>query len=253
MKYIIDLPKEKTLEGAANINQLIWLIYGSPGIGKSTFFSKFDRALFLNSDPGLGFIKAYKMPISTWLEFKKTVDFLFEKRPSKYNLFVIDTIDMIFTMCVDYICRKRGIEHQSDESWGKGYELVQREFKIPFQKLTSMKRFGFGTAFISHAMEVEIRGRAIRTSKTIPTLQKQARSFIMPLCDIIGYCGFAQNRADKLEGNRLIFFNPDETIEAKDRTGLLPVKCKLDFETVKSYLKNEKIKVKKIKLKNKEK
>lgn len=239
MKYNISLPKEKTLEGATNINRLIWLIYGSPGIGKSTFFSKFDRSLFLNTDTGLSFIKAYKIPISSWLEFKKTVDYLFEKRSPKYNLFVIDTIDLVFTMCVDYICRKRGIEHQSDESWGKGYELVQREFKIPIQKLASMKRFGFGTAFISHAQEIEIRGRAIRTSKTIPTLQKQARSFVMPLCDIIGYCGYAQSKADKEEGDRLIFFNPDETIEAKDRTGLLPVKCKLDFDIVKSYLKKE--------------
>jgi len=234
----ITLPKSKTFEGASDVNKLIWFIYGFPGIGKSTFFSKFDKSLFLNTDPGLSFITAYKRPISSWLQFKKVIDTIELEKPTEYNIIVIDTIDLLFRMCVDFVCKKRGIEHQSDESWGKGYELVVKEFTIPIQKLVNLKYEGIGTAFISHAQEIEIRGRAIRTSKIVPTLQKQGRSIVTPLCDIIGYCGFAQNKADKEEGERLIFFKPDETIEAKDRTGLLPEKCALEFKTVAGYLKN---------------
>ena len=51
-----------------------FLIYGPAGVGKSTFFSKFKNHLFLNTDPGIDFIKVRKIPITSWKQFKKLVE-----------------------------------------------------------------------------------------------------------------------------------------------------------------------------------
>lgn len=62
---------------------------------------------------------------------------------------------------------------------------------------------------------------------------------IAPLCDVIGYAGFTVTKADESNPDgigRVIHFNPDETHDAKDRTGMLPEKCKLDFDVVRKYL-----------------
>lgn len=225
------LPTTKTLAETPQLNKLVWMIYGAPGIGKSTLFSKFKNALFLYTDPGLSFISGFKNPVESWKAFKDAVKELMAEKTPRYGIVVVDTVDLLWAQCVDHICRARGIEHQSDEAWGKGYDMIEREFKVPIQQLCMLKDRGCGVAFISHATEVEIRGRIVKTSKVVPTLAKKARGIVMPLCDVVGYCGFslAQNQDVDLDSPRYLFFKPDETLEAKDRTKVLPNKCLLDI------------------------
>lgn len=229
------LPTSKIQSEKPELNKLTWLIYGAPGIGKSTLFSKFPNALFLYTDPGLTFITAYKHPIEKWAAFKDAVKELIAQPKPAYGIVVVDTVDLLWSQCVEYVCKSRGIEHESDEQWGKAYAIIEREFKIPIQQLCMLKSKGCGVAFISHATEVEIRGRIVKTSKVVPTLAKKARSIVMPLCDVIGYCGFSLNQSQDvdLKSPRYLFFKPDETLEAKDRTTLLPEKCLLDIEHLK--------------------
>ena len=241
------LPTKQTLEGA-QLSNLKWLLYGPPGIGKSTFFSKATdgkRApLFLYTDPGLRFLKAYKKPIMAWREFSQIVkNDIIKANPRIYSMIVIDTADLLFRMCRRELCLKRNIEHISDEQWGKGYDLVRDDFEQTIAMLANWcDTHETGLAFISHMKDVEIRGRTVKTNKLVPTLPKQAYDIIMPLCDIIGYAGFEQGKADRskdAEMGRVVIFEPDETVEAKDRTGLLPAKCALDYDVVKQALEGD--------------
>ena len=237
------LPTKQTIEGA-ELSALKWLLYGPPGIGKSTFFSKAIKGnrkpLFLFTDPGLRFIKAYKKPIMTWREFSKVVkEDIIKANPKLYSMVVIDTADLLFRMCRAEVCLKKNISHVSDLEWGKGYDLVRDEFE---QVISLLARWcddhDTGLAFISHSKDVDIRGRTQKTNKLVPTLPKQCHDIIAPLCDIIGYAGFTQEKADRVDGEmgRVILFTPDETVEAKDRSGLFPEKCKLDWDAVKECL-----------------
>ncbi len=155
-------------------------------------------------------------------------------------MIVLDTADLLFRMCRKEVCLKKNISHVSDLEWGKGYDLVRDEFE---QTISLLARWcddrGVGLAFISHSKDVDIRGRTQKTNKLVPTLPKQCHDILAPLCDIIGYAGFTQEKADRAadgEMGRVILFTPDETVEAKDRSGLLPEKCKLDWEAVKECL-----------------
>lgn len=241
MKKQISFPTVQTLEGS-RMSQLIWLLYGPWGIGKSTFFSKMkdgNRAplFFHTADGGLKFIKAYKKPVSGWTDFVEKVNALVENPPNIYSMVCLDTVDVLFRMCRKEICKRRGIEHISDEDWGKGYDMVRDEFEITICKLATLSEHGIGLAFVSHQKEIEIRGRGTRTNKIVPTVPKQAYAIIAPMCDIIAYAGFTMGAADKPdEMGRQIHFEPDETLEAKDRTGLLPKSCALDFDRVRQYL-----------------
>lgn len=238
----LALPTQQTLEGA-RFSQLKWLLYGSPGLGKSTFFSKAvdgDRKpLFLHTDPGLRFIKAYKQPILSWGSFTQSVDTLVAKPPTIYSLVVLDTVDILFRMCRKFVCDREGINHVSELEWGKGGDMVRDQFDLQIAKLSLLDTSGIGLAFISHSKDVEVRGRAVKTSKVVPTMMNGAYAAIAPLCDVIGYAGFSVEKVTKENPDgigRVVHFAPDETYDAKDRTGLLPAKCKLDFDVVKAYL-----------------
>lgn len=238
---ISSLPTKQTLD-IVKLSSLTWLVYGNPGIGKSTFFSKATDGkkspLFLFSDPGLKFIKAYKKPVLSWREFDKVYvrELLIKANPKIYSMIVLDTVDILFRMCRKEVCLKKNISHVSDLEWGKGYDLVRDEFEQTISLLANWGNDnGIGLAFISHAKDVDIRGRDKKTNKLIPTIPKQCRDIIMPLCDIIAYAGFTQEKADRTpdgEMGRVLITEPDETLEAKDRTGMLPARCKLDYDAV---------------------
>lgn len=240
----IKLPADTILEGA-KMNELIWFIYGPPGIGKSTFVSKCKDTLFLSTDQGLRFLNVYKRPLASWQDFKKYIKLLRETKPKRYKAIAIDTIDIVFKMCRKYVLDKRGLEHQSDEQWGKAYDLVNTEFELTMAKLCNLP---YGIFFISHAKEIEIRGRAVRTNKIVPTLINQAYKAIAPMADIITYMGFDEKAADSEDGRRKMFFQPQETIEAKDRTSKLPETLWVNegegFNLVENWLTGKKVKPK---------
>lgn len=213
------LPLEAVYEGAS-MKEMIWFVYGPPGIGKSTFVSQCEGVLFLSTDPGLRFLSVIKQPITNWLQFKKVVKALEVDRPKEYTALAIDTVDPLFLMARKYVLDKRGIEHQSDEPYGKAYDLVTTEFTLEMLKLTKLP---YGLFFLSHSKEVEVKGRALRTSKTIPSLASQAYKVLAPMADIIAYYGFGEESADTKDLTRKMQFQPSETVEAKDRTkGGLP-------------------------------
>lgn len=233
----LTLPKEATYEGAS-MAEMIWFLYGPPGIGKSSFVAQCEGTLFLSTDPGLRFLKVLKQPIANWLQFKKIVKMLEVERPKQYKAIAIDTVDPLFMMARKHMLDKRGIEHQSDEPYGKAYDLVTTEFTLEMIKLTKLP---YGLFFLSHSKEVEVRGRAMRTSRIIPSLSNQAYKVLAPMADIIAYYGFGEEAADSRDLTRIMHFQPTETIEAKDRTkGGLPetlaVPAEGGFQLVEDHL-----------------
>ena len=236
----VSLPTSPTYEGAV-MSELIWFLYGPPGIGKSTFLAQFEDILFLSTDPGLRFLNVMKQPISSWLQFKRIVKTLEINTPKRYKTLGIDTTDPLFMMCRKFVLDKRGIEHQSDEPYGKAYDLVNSEFTLEMVKLTKLP---YGLVFTSHSKEIEVRGRAMRTSRIIPSLSSQAYKVLAPMADIIAYYGFGEEAADTKNVERVMQFQPSETVEAKDRTkGGLPESVVIPeeggFKLVEQYLMGE--------------
>lgn len=208
-----------------------FLIYGPAGVGKSTFFSKFKNHLFLNTDPGLEFLKVRSKSIESWKQFQKIVEELTvsSKEPAYKNLIVVlDLIDGLYTLCRKSVLTKYGLAHESDTPYGKTFDIVKTEFQSTISKLAA----NYGIGFISHSKETELKSRITTISKIHPTISGGAAKFIEGICDFIGYCETSTTKEEKQLGSRYITFTPNENLTAKDRAGLFPEKMPLDFDTV---------------------
>ena len=62
---MIKLPTE-IQEPTFDIDHLSMLIYGQPKIGKSTFCSRFEHALFMATEPGLNYLKTKNVRVNDW-------------------------------------------------------------------------------------------------------------------------------------------------------------------------------------------
>lgn len=225
----ISIPTEKTRVTTALGDQVITL-YGSPKIGKSTFASQFPDALFLATEPGLNHLEVYQVPIKDWPEFQQ-VCAVVAKDPRQVKTLVIDTVDILYDHVKAHVCGLNNIQHPSDMSYGKGFSMVNGEFRRVLAKLGTLRTKGggkMGLVIISHAKEIEVDTRTGKQLRWAPTLPASARNIVEGMSDLLL---FADVEAD---GSRVIRTKPSPGWVAGDRTGRLPETMPLDHAALAS-------------------
>ena len=224
------LPTKKT-SGKVIAQGIRWLLYGPPKIGKTSLAAGFPNAVFAATEKGYKALKVFKVDIKTWDMYKKFVaDILSDKHD--FRTIVVDTADMLFDKCSQYVCDKLDIEHESEGEWGRGWSEVKKEFLRVNNDLFQSK---YGVIFLSHTKSDIITSQAEDVAKTVPTLSNQARKILLPLVDTIGLMRYKtikiRNEKGKLKGtkNKLVLsFKGTIEVEAGDRTGLLPAELPLE-------------------------
>lgn len=179
----MTLPTEKSVPTLSNPDKLKALLYGPPKVGKSTFASQINRdhTLFIATEPGLGALEVFQVPVTNWKEFREVGADL-AKDPKHYEVVVVDTVDELYRMCSDHVCEELGIKHPADADYGKGWAAVRDEFALRVGKLTSL---GFGVWFISHAEDREVKKKVGSKTVTQPSLTGQGRKYLTGFVDFI--------------------------------------------------------------------
>lgn len=230
---MISLPKEKT-KPSCSLSKLSMLIYGAPKIGKSTFCSRIDKALFIATEPGLNYLETYNVRVNTWLEFLEVMAAL-KREEHQFEVIVIDTIDRLCDFCDTYICEQAKVQTISDVGgYGKGYALFKTEMNRVFQKIFAMN---LGVVITSHTVMAEVPTPAGKQIQYQPSVQKRIQDIIIPLVDIIGFAHSisAINKDGECVETRVLETAETTSWVAGDRTGRLPSTLPFNFHVFKKY------------------
>jgi hypothetical protein len=174
------LPTQKT-PPKTSLSDLTVLVYGPSKIGKSTWCSKADGALFLATEAGLNNLDVFQVPIGTWEDLLQACKEIAEgKHP--YKTIIIDTVDNAYRMCAEHVCAKFKIEHESDLGYGKGYALINNEF---YRVLNKLALLPYGLFLISHSQEKELETRTGKLTRMVPTLPDKARKIVLGMVDVM--------------------------------------------------------------------
>lgn len=222
----MPLPTTKT-PPKPNLADLTVLTYGATKIGKSTWCSHAESALFLSTEPGLNSLEVFQIPIRSWDELLAACGEIAEGN-HPFKTVILDTVDNAYKMCAEHVCRKFKVEHESDLGFGKGYALTNNEFQRVLNKLAFMP---CGLYLISHSQEIEIETRTGKYTKTVPTLPEKARKIVLGLVDMVLYCDIETTAGPdgKMVTRRVMRTKPSLNYEAGDRTGRLPEVIDLDY------------------------
>lgn len=224
----VMLPTKK-LPPARKIAEYIVMIFGPPGIGKTTWLIDVDPdVLILSTDRGSRYLTRYAIEIHNWREFREAIKKLegSQKLQRLYGNIAIDHVDDLYEMCEDYVCSKLGIESLSDAGWGKGWKLVRREFRTALQRIL---RMGKGVLVVAHETVKKVKFHGLEVDKTMPDLTKTAWKIVVPTCDVVAYAGYRRVRKGKRRiEERILITEPREDLYAKDRTGRCPTTIRLD-------------------------
>jgi len=193
---MIKLPTKKS-EIERDLSRYTIFLYGREKIGKTSLAAQFPDAVFLMCEPGAKSLSIYRVDINSWTDFLEAVKLL--KDSAQFKTVVIDTVDLAFKYCEDYMCKKLVIDHPSDEAFGKGYNLIRDEFH---RCISTLEKIGRGVVLISHAKEQDVKRLKGDSFSISPTLSKQGRSVIEPMVDIWGYYGYdGATRTLQIRGN----------------------------------------------------
>jgi hypothetical protein len=221
------LPTTKT-PPRNQLSDLTVLVYGPTKIGKTTWCSHAEGALFLATEAGLNNLEAFQVPISTWEQFLAACgEIAAGNHP--FKTVIVDTVDNLYRMCADYVCAKHKVEHESDLAYGKGYALITNEF---YRVLNKLALLPYGLFLISHAQEREFETRTGKVMRVVPTLPDKARKVVLGMADMVLFCDLdlAPGADGKPFARRVMRTKPSSSYEAGDRTGRLPETIDLDYQ-----------------------
>ena len=157
-------------------------------------------------------------PMNSWSDFLKILRQLKDDGvKDKFETIVIDTVDIAYDYCEQYICAQAGVESIGDIPFGGGYSKVAKEFDT---KLRAVVQLDYGLVLISHSMDKVFKDETgVEYNKIIPTLPAKPRLIAGRMCDIIGY----SRSVDTADGSKtMLFMRGTQRFEAGSRFKYTP-------------------------------
>jgi phage nucleotide-binding protein len=207
MTILIKQPDQLSSDNA----KLIGLIYGQPGVGKTSVALSSPKPLLIDFDNGaLRVEKQYRVAT---LQVKKYNDFLEILKNDNlhylndYETIVIDTLGKMIDSMADYLIDKDPKLKQSDGSLSmKGWGSVKKEFQKLLKNLLNTNK---SIIFTAHEKEEKVGDQIIKR----PDIAGSSGKDIVKDLDFMGYMSING-------GRRTINLNPDDAFYAKNSLGL---------------------------------
>jgi phage nucleotide-binding protein len=186
------------------------LVYGQPGVGKTTLAVSAPDAVLFDYDGGVqrinGAHQTLTVQIRSWEDTSEALDEIVASYPDVKTI-VIDTVGKMLDFMSDYIVRNNSRMKKSDGTLSlQGYGLRKSMF-IDFIKKTAV--LGKNIIFVAHEKEEK---RGDDTVKR-PDIGGSSANDLVKELDLVGYM-------QMLGKDRTIAFNPTEAYYAKNTCNL---------------------------------
>ena len=226
------------------------LIYGRPGVGKTTFASKAKNPIFIQTEDGADVAGAARFPkAESFEQINEAIDTLIAEKHD-HGTVVIDTLDwlapLIYKKTVEdgktnpnY--KTKNLMQIEDFGYGKGYEYADMHFRAVLDKLNILRSTkGMAIIMLAHSELKRYEDPASEGyDRWMPKLQKKAAATCMEYSDIVGFAnyftsmksvdkGFGQTKNIAIgDGSRVLYTQEKPSFIAKSR---YDIPHKLEFE-----------------------
>ncbi len=127
------------------------VVYGSEGIGKTTFAAAFPEPLFIDTEGGTAHMDVRRIDKpQSWDELLTIVEEV-AADPNVCKTLVLDTADWAETLCAEYICQKYKQNSIESFGYGQGYTYLAEEFGRLFTELDAVLASGKNVVITAHA------------------------------------------------------------------------------------------------------
>lgn len=155
------------------MKRLKMVLYGEPGVGKSTFACKAPKPFFITTDGNYEWLEDFgakeedHKQVYSWDEAKKLFTELTKPEYDKYETIVLDLAEDLFKWDEAEFCKRSRIEHVSDVGYGKAYDITRNEYFLEICKLLALPKH---IILIMHGITFTVKDRrGVEHTKYGPT------------------------------------------------------------------------------------
>lgn len=99
------------------------LVYGTAGVGKTTFAAQAPNPVFIQTEDGAGTLEINSFPVvSTFEEFMQCLSALYNEH--HYDSVVVDSLDHLEPLIWKRVCEDNSVENIEKLGYGKGYVMA---------------------------------------------------------------------------------------------------------------------------------
>ena len=165
------------------------MIYGSEGVGKSTFGASAPNAIFVQTEDGLGEINCRKFPLANSLSEVLAELAALRDEPHEYLTVVIDSADWLERLIFDEVCKEFGVRsiEKADGGYGKGYTHALTHWRKVVNLLQELRdKRGMMVILVAHAKVERFEDpENAAYDRYTPRLHKHAASLIAEWVDAV--------------------------------------------------------------------
>lgn len=225
------------------------LLYGTKGIGKSTFASKAPGTFFIPTEDGLDDIDCQSCPpCQSYGDAMAAIAWLYTAEHS-YRHAVIDSADWLERLIHRRVCEQRKAETIEDIPYGKGFVFALPFWQEILDGLAALRsQRGMAITLLAHAEIEKFRNPETDSyDRYQPSLHKSASAMIQEWCDEILFATYKVYTTQTDEGFNRQRTRPTNTSDrvlrtverpafiAKNRLGM-PEELPFNFDEYAKYL-----------------
>lgn len=165
------------------------LVYGTEGIGKSTFGSLAPKPIFIQTEDGLDEIDCDKFPLAT--SYEDVIASLTELRSQEhgYETVVIDSLDWLERLVWDRLCLEHSVSsiEKVDGGYAKGYTHALTYWREIIGHLNALRNDrGMVVLLIAHSKVERFEDpESSPYDRYSPRLHKHAAALVSEWCDAV--------------------------------------------------------------------
>lgn len=224
------------------------LLYGEPGVGKSTFAANAPDVLFIPTEDGCGDIDVARTDqIQSWQHYVDTMTEVI-KEDHDFKWVVTDSVDWLERLIFDAVANQHGVDNVGRIKFGVGYTDALNSWRRVIKAHNQLRKRGIGTIMIAHSKTKTHNDPELEPfDRFIPRLQEKAAEILVEWADEVMFARYAteteevqegfskRNKVKKGKPKRILRCQHRATAVAKNRLGM-PEFIDMDWNVFESYV-----------------
>lgn len=216
------------------------VLYGTEGIGKTTFASQFPDPLFIDTEGGTTRydVARFEEP-KTWNDILACVDYVIA-HPDTCKTLVLDTADKAERMCIQHLLKQYDKPDIDAWGFGRGYKILADEFAKLVSKFDQVIAKGVNIVVVAHAAmrKFEQPDELGAYDRWELKLGKHTAPMLKEWADLLLFANYKttiimdENKKKKATGGKRVVYTTHNPVwDAKNRFGL-PDELPFDFDSI---------------------
>ena len=127
-------------------------IYGTEGVGKTTFASQFPGAVFIDTEGSTRHMDVARFDAPESLkDVLEQLDYVVG-HPDEIGTVVIDTVDWLEKFIFRAVCEEKNLKNIEDMGYGKGYVFAKQKLQGLLELLDLITKRGIHVVLVCHSM-----------------------------------------------------------------------------------------------------